>query len=53
MGYVELIQVTPDQLDTCDECDQQGLKTSGRTIFDLNDEAVLWFCFNCVERTSK
>jgi hypothetical protein len=53
MGYVEIIKVTPDQLDTCDDCNQQGLKTSGRTIFDTYGDPVLWFCFNCVQKTRK
>ena len=39
MGYVELIKVTPDQLDTCDQCNQQGLITSGKFI-EHNQENV-------------
>jgi DnaJ-class molecular chaperone len=46
MGYVELIKVTPDQLDTCDQCGQQGLITSGKFI-EHNQENVMWICFNC------
>jgi hypothetical protein len=47
MGYAEIIPVTPDQLDVCDSCKQQGLKRSGHAIKDVHGEAVLWFCFNC------
>jgi hypothetical protein len=50
MGYVELIPVTAEQLTVCDDCNQQGLKTSGKTIFDAHNEPVLWFCFNCVQK---
>lgn len=50
MGYIELIKVTDDQLDTCDECYQKGLKTSGRTIVDSYGDPVMWLCFNCVQR---
>ena len=47
MGYVEIIRVNPDELDTCDQCNQKGLKTSGRLITDSHGEAVIWICFNC------
>jgi hypothetical protein len=50
MGYVELIPVTAQQLDICDECCQQGLKTSGKTVNDEHGDPVLFFCFNCVHR---
>jgi hypothetical protein len=49
MGYVEIVRVTSDQLDLCDQCGQQGLKTSGRMITDTYSQDILWFCFNCVE----
>jgi len=50
MGYVELIPVTAQQLDICDECCQQGLKSSGKVVLDFNKEEVLFFCFNCVHK---
>lgn len=53
MGYIEFVPVTPDQLDVCDNCNNKGLKTSGRTTYDSNHESVLWFCFNCVQKILK
>ena len=50
MGYVEMIQVTPDQLTLCDSCGHEGLTTTGREIFDSHDVPILWFCFNCVRK---
>lgn len=50
MGYVEIVKVDPAQLDTCDQCGDQGLKTSGRSITDEHSEEILWFCFTCVQR---
>ena len=50
MGYVEIIPVKANQLEICDECCHQGLKTSGKTVFDTHNEPVLWFCFNCVQK---
>ena len=47
MGYVEAIRVTPDQLDTCDYCGQQGLKTSGHIVKDSYGEPMIFMCFNC------
>jgi hypothetical protein len=49
MGYIEMIKVSADQLDVCDNCNQQGLKTSGRYMW-RNDEYLMWFCFNCKEK---
>ena len=51
MGYIEMIKVTPDQLDICDNCNQQGLKESGRMV-TRNGEHLMWFCFNCKEKTN-
>ena len=31
MGYVEMRRVDKSELDVCDQCNQQGLKASGRT----------------------
>lgn len=51
MGYVEIIRVDPTRLDTCDQCGDQGLKTSGRSITDCNtNEEILWVCFTCIQR---
>lgn len=50
MGYVEIIPVTADQLDICDECCHQGLKSSGKTIRDSDNEPVIFFCFNCIQK---
>lgn len=49
MGYIEMIKVTADQLDVCDNCNQQGLKESGQMLI-RNEEQLLWFCFNCKEK---
>lgn len=53
MGYVEAIRVSPEQLDTCDQCNQQGLKTSGEFIKDSYGESVIWICFNCVQKKKR
>jgi hypothetical protein len=47
MGYIETIRITPEQLDLCDNCNQQGLKASGHYANDSYGEAVIFFCFNC------
>jgi hypothetical protein len=47
MGYIETIRITPDQLDLCDNCNQQGLKASGHYVNNSHGEAVIFFCFNC------
>lgn len=52
MGYVEIRKLNPaEKLGTCDNCDQQGLYSSGKEIRDSYNEVVLWFCFNCVQKT--
>ena len=52
MGYVEARKLTSaDRIETCDTCEQQGLYASGKEIKDSYNEVVLWFCFNCVEKT--
>jgi len=50
MGYVEIIRVTPDQLDTCDSCNQQGWIESGHTINDNHGERMIFICFNCKQK---
>ena len=52
MGYVEVIRVSPEQLDTCDQCNEKGLKTSGEFITDRG-QAVMWICFNCVQKKKR
>lgn len=48
MGYVERRKLTTyDELDTCDQCNQEGLKTSGLEVKDEHGEIVMWLCFNC------
>ena len=53
MGYVELIRVTPDQLEICDSCNQQGLKESGHMINDSHGEPMIFSCFNCKQKIIK
>jgi len=47
MGYVEMRRVDNSELDTCDQCNQQGLKTSGLEVNDEQGVVVMWLCFNC------
>ena len=47
MGYIEVVKVNPDELDTCDQCGKQGLKESGELLKDIYGEAIMWICFNC------
>ena len=51
MGYVEVIKVSPTDLDRCDQCNQQGLRTSGQYVMH-NGEAIMWICFNCAYKQS-
>ena len=54
MGYVEVIRtVTPAELTKCDDCSNNELTSSGTFIYDSHGEAVLWVCFNCIQRTTK
>lgn len=53
MGYVEARRLTEaDRLDTCDQCNQQGLVSSGQFIMQ-NGEAVMWLCFNCNNKRNR
>ena len=48
MGYVEMRKLnTYEELDTCDQCQQEGLKTSGLEVKDKEGVVVMWLCFNC------
>jgi len=54
MGYVEIVRrVQNHELDICDQCEQQGVKTNGKTITDSYSQDILWFCYNCVEAQTK
>ena len=50
MGEIYFERVTDAQLDTCDQCNNKGLKTSGKEIRDEHNELVMWICFNCKVR---
>jgi hypothetical protein len=52
MGYIQVIKVNPEDLDTCDLCNQQGLKASGQFIEHM-EEKIMWKCFNCVEKEKR
>ena len=54
MGYVEIVRtVTPAELTKCDDCSADELTSSGRFIYDSHGEPVIWFCYNCIQRTTK
>jgi hypothetical protein len=54
MGYVEIVRRVKDhELDTCDQCGQQGVRENGKTITDNYSQDILWFCYNCVEAQKK
>ena len=48
MGYVEVIKVDRTEIDLCDNCNQEGLQSSGRYIQNSTGENIMWFCFNCI-----
>jgi hypothetical protein len=50
MGYIEMRKLTPaDELWVCDSCNQEGVRANGKEIMG-NDEIVMWFCYNCVQK---
>jgi len=50
MGELTIRRITAnDRIDTCDNCQQQGLYASGKEVRDRHSETVLWFCYNCIE----
>ena len=54
MGYVEARRLTPaDRLEVCDQCNQQGLYTSGKEVKDSYGEVMLWLCFNCKQNNQE
>jgi hypothetical protein len=50
MGYIEIIAITPEDLDLCDSCNQQGRISSGKTICDQEGERMIFICFNCKQK---
>jgi hypothetical protein len=54
MGYVEIVgRVSDHELDTCDQCGQQGVRSNGKTITDNYSQDILWFCYNCVQKQTR
>ena len=52
MGYVSMRRITPnDRIETCDSCEQQGVYANGKETKDSYGEVVMWFCYNCVDKT--
>jgi len=52
MGYIEMRKLTPaDELWVCDDCEQEGVRANGKEIKDSTNDVVMWFCYNCVQRT--
>ena len=53
MGYLEIRKLNADdKLDTCDQCQQQGLVASGEFI-EQDGLALMWICFNCVHKNKR
>jgi hypothetical protein len=51
MGYAQIIRkVEPHELTNCDNCGNDELTSSGRSITDSVNEVVMWFCFNCIQK---
>jgi hypothetical protein len=54
MGYAQIIRgVQPHELINCDDCNNDGLTSSGKYITDSSGQNVLWFCFNCIQKVTK
>lgn len=54
MGYVQIVRkVEPYELTNCDDCSNDELTSSGKYITDSFGDPVLWFCYNCVQRTTR
>jgi hypothetical protein len=52
MGYAQIIRKVEDhELTKCDDCGNDELTSSGRAIRDSVNEIVMWFCFNCIQKT--
>jgi predicted RNA-binding Zn-ribbon protein involved in translation (DUF1610 family) len=53
VGELFIRRVTEkDQVWLCDECGQDGIKANGKEI-RANEELVMWFCYNCVEKEKR
>jgi hypothetical protein len=51
MGELIIRKLTEaDQLWVCDDCGQEGIRANGKDI-NSNNEVVMWFCYNCVQKT--
>ena len=51
MGYVSSRPITErDEVWTCDDCGQEGIRANGKEITTNQGELVIWFCYNCVQR---
>ena len=54
MGYAQIIRrVEAHELTNCDDCGNDELTSSGRYITDSSHQPVIWFCFNCVHKTTR
>jgi len=53
MGFVEIIKVSPYELDLCDSCGNQGRIASGHMTNDAHGEPVIFICFNCKQNILK
>lgn len=53
MGEIFMRSLTEaDQLWLCDDCGQQGVRANGKDII-LNNEVVMWICYNCVHKAKQ
>ena len=54
MGYAQIVRrVEAHELTNCDDCGNNELTSSGKYITDSSDQPVIWFCFNCVQKTTR
>jgi len=53
MGFVSSRIITDrDEIWVCDDCGQEGIRANGHEI-TANNEVVIWFCFNCVQKVRR
>jgi len=53
MGFVSSRLITDrDEIWVCDDCGQEGIRANGHEI-TANNEVVIWFCFNCVQKVRR
>jgi len=51
MGELFIRKITAaDEIWVCDSCSQEGVRANGRDIRS-NGEVVMWFCYNCIQKT--